>query len=114
MPFSTSPPPLSAKALDLTVRCKVEGTRLDQYLVSLYPDYSRSVVQRVIDAGAVLINDASTKASYKVRNGDRIRIWLPEATHDAPQPEDIPLEILYEDEFLALINKPADMVVHPA
>jgi 23S rRNA pseudouridine1911/1915/1917 synthase len=114
MPSTISPPPLSAQALDLTVKCRVEGTRLDQYLVSLYPDYSRSVVQRVIDAGAVTINDAPTKSSYKVRNGDRIRIWLPESTHEAPQPEDIPLEILYEDEFLALINKPPDMVVHPA
>ena len=114
MPSTTTLPPLSAKALDLTVKCKVEGTRLDQYLVGLFPDYSRSVVQRVIEAGAVTVNDAPTKASYKVRNGDRIRIWLPAPTHDAPQPEDIPLEILYEDEFLALINKPADMVVHPA
>jgi 23S rRNA pseudouridine1911/1915/1917 synthase len=105
---------LSARALDLTAKRKVEGLRLDQYLVSLFPDYSRSVIQKVIDATAVTVNGSPAKASYKVRYGDHIRIWLPEATHDVPVPEDIPLEVLYEDEFLALINKPADMVVHPA
>src|SRR5882762_3626007 len=101
---------LVGKAIILTAKRKVEGTRLDQYLVSMFPDYSRSVIQKVIDAAAVTVNDAPAKASYKVRNGDRICIWLPETTHEAPVPEDIPLEVLYEDEFLALINKPADMV----
>jgi 23S rRNA pseudouridine1911/1915/1917 synthase len=105
---------LGARPLDLVVRLKVEGMRLDQYLVSLYPDYSRSVFQRVIEASAVLVNGAATKASYKVRNGDIIRIWLPEPAREIPAPEDIALDVLYEDEFLALINKPADMVVHPA
>ncbi len=113
MPSSTVSPQLSAKVLDLTVKCKVEGTRLDQYLVGMFPDYSRSVVQRVIDAGGVTVNGRPTKASYKVRHGDHIRISLPEPTHTAPAPEDIPLDILYEDEFLAVVNKPADMVVHP-
>jgi 23S rRNA pseudouridine1911/1915/1917 synthase len=56
----------------------------------------------------------ATKASYRVRHGDRIRIWPPEPTHDIPVPEDIPLDVLYEDEMLAVVNKPADMVVHPA
>jgi 23S rRNA pseudouridine1911/1915/1917 synthase len=100
--------------VDLIAKLRVEGTRLDQYLVSLFPDYSRSIVQKVIDAGGVLVNDAPAKASYRVRHGDRIRIWPPEPTHDLPVPENIPLEVLYEDEFLAVINKPADMVVHPA
>lgn len=100
--------------IELTVKRKVEGTRLDQYLVLMFPDYSRSHIQKVIDAAAVTVNDAPAKASYKVRFGDQIRIWLPESTHEMPVPEDIPLEIIYEDEFLAVINKPADMVVHPA
>jgi 23S rRNA pseudouridine1911/1915/1917 synthase len=110
----TSTPQLGPRAIDLTAKRKVEGTRLDQYLVSLFPDYSRSVVRKVIDAGAVLVNGEVAKASYKVRYNDHVRIWLPEPTHDLPQAEDIPLEVLYEDEFLALINKPPDMVVHPA
>jgi 23S rRNA pseudouridine1911/1915/1917 synthase len=110
----TSSPQLGSNPLDLTAKRKVEGTRLDQYLVSMFPLYSRSVIQRAIDASAVTVNGSPTKASYKVRYGDRIRIRLPESTHDAPAAEDIPLETLYEDEFLAVINKPADMVVHPA
>jgi 23S rRNA pseudouridine1911/1915/1917 synthase len=110
----TSSPQLGRTPLDLTAKRKVEGTRLDQYLVSMFPGYSRSVVQKAIDASAVTVNGSPTKASYKVRHGDRIRIWLPETTHDAPVAEDIPLDTLYEDEFLAVINKPADMVVHPA
>jgi 23S rRNA pseudouridine1911/1915/1917 synthase len=100
--------------IDLTARRKVEGTRLDQYLVSVFPDLSRSMLQKVIDAGKVLVNDNPAKASYKIRDGDRVRVWPPEPTHDLPVPEDIPLQVLYEDEFLAVINKPADMVVHPA
>jgi 23S rRNA pseudouridine1911/1915/1917 synthase len=107
-------PPLGAKVIDLTTRHKVDGLRLDHYLVMMFPDYSRSNIRKVIDAEAVLVNGNVAKPSYKVRYGDQIRIWLPEPSHDIPQPEDIPLEVLYEDEFLALVNKPADMVVHPA
>jgi 23S rRNA pseudouridine1911/1915/1917 synthase len=102
------------QVIDLTAKRKVEGTRLDQYLVSLFPDFSRSVIKKVIDAAAVMVNGQPAKASYKVRHGDHIRIWLPAPAHDVPAAENIPLEVLYEDEFLALINKPADMVVHPA
>ena len=88
--------------------------RLDQYLVMVFPELSRSALQKVIDAGAVQVNGQPAKASYKVRQDDHIRIWPPEPTHDIPIPEDIPLEVLYEDEYLAAVNKPADMVVHPA
>jgi 23S rRNA pseudouridine1911/1915/1917 synthase len=103
-----------APCIDLTVKRKVEGTRLDQYLVLIFSDLSRSAIQRIIDAGAVLVNGRPGKASYKIRYGDQIRVWPPPPTHDLPVPEDIPLEVLYEDEYLAVINKPADMVVHPA
>jgi 23S rRNA pseudouridine1911/1915/1917 synthase len=109
-----TPPQTSPRVMDLTVSTKVVGTRLDQYLVSMFPDFSRSVVQKVIEAGGVTVNEGPAKASYKVRFGDRIHIQLPDPTHDLPVPENIPLEILYEDEFLAVVNKPYDMVVHPA
>jgi 23S rRNA pseudouridine1911/1915/1917 synthase len=109
-----SDPADAPKTVELTAKHKVEGMRLDQYLVGSFPDYSRSVVRKVIDSGGVLVNDKPAKASYKVRYGDRVTIRLPPPTHDAPVPEDIPLSILYEDEFLAVINKPHDMVVHPA
>jgi 23S rRNA pseudouridine1911/1915/1917 synthase len=117
-PTHADPPestqPWTGKALDLTVKQKGDGVRLDQFLVSAFPGYSRSVFQRAIDASAVMVNGHVAKASYRVRNGDHIRLWLPAPAHDVPVPEDIPLEILYEDHYLAIINKPADMVVHPA
>jgi 23S rRNA pseudouridine1911/1915/1917 synthase len=112
-PSSPTPTP-SVQAIDFTAKRKVEGLRLDQYLVEMFPDLSRSALQKIIDAGGVHVNGTPTKASYKVRYGDQVRVWPPEPGHDLPVPEDIPLTVLYEDEFLALINKPADMVVHPA
>lgn len=92
----------------------MEGKRIDAYLASRYPDYSRSVIQKVIDARAVLINGQPTKASYRVRLGDVIRVWLPELADEAPVPEEIPLEVVYEDDALTVVNKPPGMVVHPA
>ena len=106
--------PLSGAPIDFTAKRKVEGLRLDQYLVEMFPDLSRSVLRKIIDAGGVLVNGNAAKASHKVRYGDQVRVWPPEPTHELPVPEDIPLQILYEDEYLAVINKPADMVVHPA
>jgi 23S rRNA pseudouridine1911/1915/1917 synthase len=111
----SAPPPTSpGKPIELTVKRKVEGSRLDQYLVAMFPDLSRSILQKVIDAGAVTVNGSPAKASYRIRYGDHVRIWPPEPARELPAPEDIPLDVLYEDEFLAVINKPADMVVHPA
>jgi 23S rRNA pseudouridine1911/1915/1917 synthase len=107
--------PLAGPRLaDLTVGRKMEGTRLDQFLVTHFPDFSRSTIQKAIEAGGVTVNGAPAKASYKVRADDQVRVTLPEPTHALPVPEDIPLDVLYEDEYLALINKPPDMVVHPA
>ncbi len=102
------------RAVEFDARVRLDDQRLDQFLAGLFPDYSRSVVRRVIDAGGVTVNGKPAKASYRVRHGDHIRIVPPEPTHPEPVAEDIPLEVLYEDEFLAAINKPADMVVHPA
>jgi 23S rRNA pseudouridine1911/1915/1917 synthase len=100
--------------IDIDVKIKAEGMRLDRYLALHFPDFSRSVFQDAIDGGNVAVNGKPSKSSYKVRHGDQLRIQLPEPKHDLPVPEDIPLEILYEDQWLALINKPPDMVVHPA
>jgi 23S rRNA pseudouridine1911/1915/1917 synthase len=102
------------RVVELTAKIRLDGLRLDQYLVSQFPDYSRSVVQRVIESGGVQVNGKPAKASYKVRHGDQIRVRPPEPTHPTPVPEDIPLHVLYADPYLAIVNKPADMVVHPA
>jgi 23S rRNA pseudouridine1911/1915/1917 synthase len=114
--MSTTPlePRPGQTLIELTAKSKVEGMRLDQYLAGQFSDYSRTVIKRVIDAGEVLVNDKPGKASYKIRFGDQIKFLQPAPTHDLPVPEDIPLHIIYEDEFLAVINKPHDMVVHPA
>src|SRR5262245_39441383 len=106
--------PMTEKVIELVARHKVEGTRLDAYLAGMFTEYSRSVIQRVIEAGNVSVNGKRAKASYKVRCDDQIRIELPPPSHDLPVAEDIPLDVLFEDEYLALINKPPDMVVHPA
>lgn len=106
--------PQTPREIEVEAKIRIDGVRLDVFLVMQFPDYSRSIVQKVIDAGGVTVNGKPAKSSYKVRHSDLIRITPPAPTHPAPQAENIPLEVIYEDEFLAVINKPPDMVVHPA
>jgi 23S rRNA pseudouridine1911/1915/1917 synthase len=109
-----SPPELSPIPSEFRVKARMVGNRIDSYLASRYPDYSRSVIQKVIDAGAVLVNAAPTKASYKVRLDDLIRVWLPELADEIPTPENIPLTIVHEDAAFVVVNKGPGMVTHPA
>ncbi len=91
--------------------------RLDVYLTQALPDIpSRSFVQKLLEAGSVLVNKKQAKAHYKVRVGDNINVDVAAELLDPHPilPEDIPLDIFYEDEFLLVINKPAGMLVHPA
>lgn len=104
----------TTREVEIDAKIRIDGTRLDHFLVMQFPDYSRSIVQKVIEAGGVTVNGKVAKSSYKVRHGDKIIITPPAPTHPAPQPENIPIEVIYEDEYLAVINKPPDMVVHPA
>jgi 23S rRNA pseudouridine1911/1915/1917 synthase len=108
------PIPGVGHAVERTVQLKTAGMRLDQFLVLQFPDFSRSLIQKAIEADSVKINDHPTKRSYKVHAGDCVRIWLPQPQRSDPVPENIPLQILYEDEHLAVVNKPYGMVVHPA
>ena len=108
------PPELSKIPSTFTVKARIEGKRVDAYLSGRFPDYSRSVCQKLIEADAVLVNGQPVKASYRVRLGDEIRVWLPELADDAPMPEDIPLEVVYEDAAFTVVNKSAGMVTHPA
>ncbi len=108
------PPPLSRTPLEFEVKSRIEGKRVDAYLASRFTDYSRQVLQKVIDADGVRVNGRAVKASYRVRPGDLISIHLPELPETTPKPEDLPIEIVYEDEHLAVVNKPAGMVTHPA
>jgi 23S rRNA pseudouridine1911/1915/1917 synthase len=104
----------AAKVFEFSASRKGQGTRLDAYIVIQLPDVSRSQIQKTIEAGKVTVNGAVAKASYKIRAGDTIRVESPDPPHAVPVPEDIPLNVLFEDDYLALINKPFDMVVHPA
>lgn len=90
-----------------------KGKRLDSFLAEYIEGWSRSRLQRLIDEGDVLVNERPVKASYRLREGDEIEVELSEAPASVFEPENIPLEIVFEDEFLAVINKPAGMVVHP-
>lgn len=91
------------------------GERLDKALAEELEDLSRSQVQALIREGHVTVNARLQKASYRLENGDRIVVRVPRTDDDLPpQPEAIPLNVLYEDEQVAVIDKPAGMVVHPA
>lgn len=89
------------------------GIRLDAFLSSKIDGWSRSRLQRLIEDEDVLVNGRPAKTSYKLKHGDEIDIDLVEAPSASFEPEDIPLDIVFEDEHLAVINKPAGMVVHP-
>lgn len=89
------------------------GKRLDAFLTERVEGWSRSRLQRLIENEDVLVNEKAVKPSYKVREGDEIEIDLVEAPVARFEPENIPLDIVYEDEYLAVINKSAGMVVHP-
>ena len=107
------PPALSETPVEFEVKTRMAGKRLDAYLASRFTDYSRSVIQKLIEAHAVLLNGAPVKASARVRAGDLIRIWLPDLGDGKPKPEEIAIEVLYEDEAFIVVNKSAGMVVHP-
>lgn len=88
--------------------------RIDRYLSEQMEGNSRSFVQKLLKDGKVSISGKSVKASYKVQPGDRIEARVPEPEELEILPEDIPLDILYEDEDLLIVNKPKGMVVHPS
>ncbi len=99
--------------LKVTVEARAHGWRVDHYLSRLYPNYSRAAFQRSIEQGAVRINGLPVKMSRRLRVNDVIEFTLPEEPDQTVLAEDIPLNVLYDDEHLIVINKPANMIVHP-
>ena len=91
-----------------------DGERLDVFLVRQQPELSRAHVQKIIASGEVLVDGKARKANFKLRAGASVSFNLPEAAPIEVKPEDIPLDILYEDEELIVVNKARGMVVHPA
>ena len=90
------------------------GARLDKWLISKDIDITRTSLQKLIDEGGVFVNGKAQSKSYKLRNGDTVEITIPEPKELEVVAQDIPIEIVYEDEHLLVVNKPKGMVVHPA
>ncbi|MDR0522461.1 MAG: RluA family pseudouridine synthase [Planctomycetaceae bacterium] len=115
MPLTSTQPNFCA----LAVEPNESGMRLDVFLVQHFPRLSRMLARKAIAGGGVRICDGDSfesngKPSFRLKPGQIVQFALPEIPRNVPIPENIPLDILYEDEHLAVINKPADMVVHPS
>lgn len=91
-----------------------EEERLDRYLSEVFPEQSRSFFQKLIKDGHVRVNQVPQKSNYRLKTEDIVEVAIPDAVPVQVEPEDIPLDILYEDEDLLIVNKPKGMVVHPA
>ncbi|MFB5266231.1 RluA family pseudouridine synthase [Paenibacillus enshidis] len=100
--------------LEWTVDTTAAKTRIDKYLADRMTDVSRSQIQLWIGDGRVLVNGAAVKANYKLLENDRIELSIPEPESVEIVPEDIPLNVVYEDADVIVINKPRGLVVHPA
>ena len=96
------------------VEYEYEGERLDKYVSILFPEQSRSFFQKLIKDGNVSVNDKVQKANYRLKTEDLVTVEIPDAVETQILPEDIPLDILYEDDDLLVVNKPKGMVVHPS
>ena len=98
----------------LQVTAEHVALRLDRFLDDSLPELSRSQIKRLIDEGAVTLNGATSKPGFKLRGGEEICVILPDPLAATAEAEPIPLQILYEDPALVVVNKPAHLVVHPA
>ena len=99
---------------DFVVTDEYEGYRIDKLISELMDNLSRTYIKKLIDDKKVFCNDKNVKASFSVSEGDRIYMEIPPVELPQIKPEDIPLDILYEDDDVVIVNKPKDMVVHPA
>ena len=99
---------------DFYVTEEVMGSRLDKAVTLLCSDLSRNSAQQLIESGNILVNGVVSNKKYSVSDGDIITINMPEPESLSVEPENIPLDIVYEDEHLLVVNKPKGMVVHPA
>ena len=91
-----------------------ESERLDKFISILFPEQSRSFFQKIIKEGHVTVNDIVQKSNYRLKADDIVSVEIPDAVETKVLPEDIPLDILYEDQDLLIVNKPKGMVVHPS
>lgn len=94
--------------------CKASGVRIDKFLVDNLEGFTRSAVQKIIDEQNVKVNDKIVAKNFKCKAGDKIEIFVPDAKPLEAVPQNIPIDIVYEDDDLLVLNKPKGMVVHPA
>jgi 23S rRNA pseudouridine1911/1915/1917 synthase len=106
--FRTNLPPL-----EFTVPSDFDGQRLDRFLVSVLAEHSRSQIQRLIADGRVAVQRGTAKPNLAMREGDQVAVDIPPPAPSELASEELPLEILFQDEDVAVLNKPAGMVVHP-
>ncbi|MDR1159135.1 MAG: RluA family pseudouridine synthase, partial [Syntrophomonadaceae bacterium] len=98
----------------LTVEAHIEGERLDVALAGYYENVSRSLIKKYINDGKILVDGQTSKASHKLQIGEEITISIPPVQNLQILPQNLPLEIIYQDQDIALVNKPQGLVVHPA
>ena len=98
---------------NLIVSTEDEGTRIDKYISSKIENLSRMTIQRMIENGDILVNGKVVRTSYKIQESDKIEITLEEPKEAHLKPEDIPLDIVYEDNDILVVNKQKGLVVHP-
>ncbi len=104
---------LSSEPTHVTVEARAHGWRVDHYLTRIFPNYSRGLFQRAISDKNVLVNGLPVKAARRLHVNDRISITLPVEPDSSIESEDIPLDIIFEDDYIAVINKQANLVTHP-
>ncbi len=105
---------MSSRTAVLTIDKSLPAQRLDTWLRDRFPAVSRGTIQRLIDQGHIRVNGNIVKPTHAPRAGEQVEVHWPEAGPALAQPEAMPLDILYEDEALLVLNKPAGLVVHPA
>src|SRR5689334_15094393 len=104
----------SSSSFTFTVESEDHGRRVDLFLQGKLPDVSRSFCQKLIRESHVTLNGEATKPSQSLRKNDMVAVSIPPPQTLDLQPEDIPLNILFEDDDLLVLNKPPGLVVHPA
>ena len=100
--------------LEFTAGTENIGERIDKTLSELLTEMSRSALQKLVSEGCVLVNGKAVSKNYKLKNGDIVTVDIPEPEELKAEPQDIPIDIVYEDDSLLVVNKPQGMVVHPA
>ena len=112
--MSDKAPRPATRGEDFVLDKSQPNKRLDQFLREQYPAVSRAALKRLIEQGDILVDGKPVKATHTPRAGERVQIHWPEAKPAEAQPEEIPLDILFEDKSLLVLNKPAGLVVHPS